>query len=134
MAIKNYKDKYEFGKHLNRALSPSSPISSIEYLYGRQKELTQIERALMSKGRNIFIFGERGVGKTSLAKTAANQYQSSDREFIDVSCAPDTSIKNLVSNIALQAFDRRIGQSKKRSEEYGLKFKWISYLIKKKKL
>ena len=44
----------------------------------------------MSKGRNIFIFGERGVGKTSLAKTAANQYQSSDREFIDVSCAPDT--------------------------------------------
>lgn len=130
MAIKNYKDKYEFGKHLNRALSPSSPISSIEYLYGRQKELTQIERALMSKGRNIFIFGERGVGKTSLAKTAANQYQSSDREFIDVSCAPDTSIKNLVSNIALQAFDRRIGQSKKRSEEYGLKFKWISYLIR----
>lgn len=113
MAIQNYSDKYIFGREVNVALSPSSPISSIEYLYGREKELTQIERALMSRGRNIFIFGERGVGKTSLAKTAANQYQSSDREFIDVSCAPDTTIKNLVSNIALQAFDRKVGQNKK---------------------
>lgn len=130
MAIQNYSDKYIFGHEVNVALSPSSPISSIEYLYGREKELTQIERALMSRGRNIFIFGERGVGKTSLAKTAANQYQSSDREFIDVSCAPDTTIKNLVANIALQAFDRKVGLTKKRSEEYGIKFKWLSYFIK----
>lgn len=130
MAIRDYSDEGSFGKDLNKLLSPSSPISSIEFLHGRSDELRQIEKALMVKGRNIFIFGERGVGKTSLAKTAANQYQSSDREHIDVSCATDTTIKSLIANIAIQAINKKFLNNKKRTEELSVKYKWLSYTIR----
>jgi hypothetical protein len=35
--------------------------------------VTIIDRAFASPGRQIFIFGDRGVGKTSPAVTAANR-------------------------------------------------------------
>ena len=51
--------------------SAGGPIESIKHLKGRQRKLDQISRTLGSLGRQIFIFGDRGVGKTSLARTAA---------------------------------------------------------------
>ena len=47
------------------------PIDQQEHLKGRESQLAQIHRSLDSLGRQIFIFGDRGVGKTSLARTAA---------------------------------------------------------------
>lgn len=47
------------------------PIDQQEHLKGRATQLSQIHRSLDSLGRQIFIFGDRGVGKTSLARTAA---------------------------------------------------------------
>lgn len=57
----------------------------------------------MADGRNIFIYGDRGVGKSSLAATAAAQYQSSDAEPIHVACSPDTSFATVIANIAYEA-------------------------------
>lgn len=45
---------------------------------GRSHEIDIIERALYQLGRHIFLFGDRGVGKSSLAATAAYQYQSAE--------------------------------------------------------
>ena len=87
-------DKNSFGKKLNEVVSPARPIISIENLVGRSQELDRIEKALYASGRNIFIYGERGVGKSSLAATAANQWQSSDAKYIDVSCSPDSTINS----------------------------------------
>lgn len=129
MAIKGY-DKREFGKKLNEVVSPSRPILSIEHLIGREKELDRIDKALMAHGRNVFIFGERGVGKSSLAATAANQWQSSDNGYIDVSCAPDSTVKSIVANIASQAIKRAWFSNVKLTEEAAVKFKWLSYSLK----
>lgn len=96
-------DKHEFGKRLNQVLSPAAPIRSIEHLVGREQELDRIEKALMLDGRNIFIYGDRGVGKSSLAATAAAQYQSSDAEPISVACSPDASFRTVVANIGYEA-------------------------------
>jgi Cdc6-like AAA superfamily ATPase len=68
MAIRDHTED-EFQKVLYAHLSPSEPISSVQLLKGRTKTLQQIRQALLSPGRNIFIFGDRGVGKTSLAQT-----------------------------------------------------------------
>ncbi|MES2407750.1 MAG: ATP-binding protein [Pseudomonadota bacterium] len=96
-------DKFAFGERLNQLVSPAAPVRSIEHLLGRTKELDRIEKALMLDGRNIFIYGDRGVGKSSLAATAAAQYQSSEAEPIQVACSPDATFGTVIANIAYEA-------------------------------
>lgn len=105
MAIGNMS-KEEFTDVIRRHLSPSAPIQSYENLRGRQEQLDNIERALLSPGRHIFIYGDRGVGKTSLAQTAAYRHQSSDNEPIKLACEKDTTLTNLVSYIAKKTHDK----------------------------
>lgn len=71
---------------LKENLSPARAISSPQHLKGRAKVLQQIERSFNSPGKHIFIYGDRGVGKTSLAQTAAFLQQSADSPPILVTC------------------------------------------------
>lgn len=48
--------------------TPDSAISSIEQFAGRQPEIDQLSDALQSSGTSIVIYGNRGVGKSSLAQ------------------------------------------------------------------
>jgi uncharacterized protein len=67
-------------------LTPTTPIRSAEFLRGRDKILEVIRRAFVQPGRNVFIYGDRGVGKTSLAQTAALEHQSADNNPVFVGC------------------------------------------------
>ncbi len=100
----------EFLDRVNRVLKPSQPIDSIEHLWGRKKQIQELEMALHANGRHGFIFGDRGVGKSSLAHTAANAIQSSDNKPIIVSCDTTstlTSIVNTILSYALSSIDIR---------------------------
>lgn len=88
-----------FAAILQDHLSPSSPIQSVEHLHGREKQLRIIDQALFAKGRHIFIYGDRGVGKTSLAQTAAFVHQSADREPILVACGRGVKFYQLIRSI-----------------------------------
>lgn len=99
-------NKDEFGSRLNTVVFPTRPIRSVEYLKGRNTELEAIERALYQDGRHIFIYGDRGVGKSSLGATAAYLYQSSDAEPIFVSGSIDDTFKTIIANVANQALSR----------------------------
>ena len=114
MAIVGFS-KHQFGQRLNEVLFASQPIQTIEHLYGREKELDRIEKALFAAGRHIFIYGDRGVGKSSLAATAANQYQSVDASYIDIGCSPDATLRSVVANIAYQAIDASRLKKEKRN-------------------
>ncbi|MCG7996599.1 MAG: ATP-binding protein [Candidatus Thiodiazotropha taylori] len=93
----------EFVEILKKYLSPSRPIATIERLHGRSTALRDIEKAFHADGRNVFIFGDRGVGKSSLAQTAATQYQSSDNDYILVECCPDSTFSSIIKSIARKA-------------------------------
>ena len=93
----------QVGAKLAEVLSASHPINSIEHLKGRDKELETIRRSLYAPGRHIFIVGDRGVGKSSLAATAAFGYQSSDSTPIFVSGSPSDTFNTVIANIASQA-------------------------------
>jgi Cdc6-like AAA superfamily ATPase len=80
-------------------LSPERPIRSSEYLRGRTLELDNIERELRFFHPAIFIYGNRGVGKTSLARTAAQLVTPADREHIYVACAPGSRMLNVLREI-----------------------------------
>ena len=124
MALPVSMNKHAFGTKLNSLVSPALPIQSVEFLQGRGPELDRIEKALFAAGRHVFIYGDRGVGKSSLAATAANQLQSADAPYLDVSGAPDASLRSIVANIAYKAVDAsRLRKNKvKSSVGAGLRF------------
>ena len=62
--------------------------------------MEEIRRAFVAEGRHIFIHGDRGVGKTSSAQTAAYEHQSPDQPPILLSCDPATSFYHLANDLA----------------------------------
>lgn len=112
----------DFGVRLSMVVFPSGPVRSIEHLKGRENELETIKRALYQPGRHIFIFGDRGVGKSSLGQTAALQYQSSEASPIFVSGSIDDTFKTIIANIANIGLGRSKLERTKRTESFG--FEW----------
>jgi MoxR-like ATPase len=47
---------------------PGTPISDFDFFAGRKQQMNAVTSAIMQPGRHAILFGERGVGKTSLAK------------------------------------------------------------------
>ena len=52
---------------LAQVFSPSAPVGNIELFAGRMEEIRQSVSAVSQQGQHVILFGERGVGKTSLA-------------------------------------------------------------------
>lgn len=52
---------------VSRAFSPTAPIDSQELFAGRLDQVQKIISAVVQRGQHVILFGERGVGKTSLA-------------------------------------------------------------------
>ena len=98
--------RHTFETLLKANLSTATPIDSPEFLRGRGETLEQMRQALVMVGRHAFIFGYRGVGKTSLAETTAAVLQSSDANPIRVLCDETTTF----GDIALEIFRKASGQ------------------------
>lgn len=116
MAIQGVTEEHLF-EILNRELSASQPIKSPEHLFGREQDLERIRTALAMRGRQIFIYGDRGVGKTSLAQTAAYRYQSADATPILTSCHAESTFESVMQDILLKLRGRTPYQTKKLASE-----------------
>lgn len=91
-----------FAKVIKYHFSASEPVSNHELLRGRGDVLTTIERAFTTNGRHIFVFGDRGVGKTSLARSAATWHQPSELGLKAVQCEKANSAYAVMRDIASQ--------------------------------
>jgi hypothetical protein len=96
--------EHQFGDLMKTVLSPSRAIQTPEWLKGRDKQLADIRRALHMEGRQIFIYGYRGVGKTSLAQTAALQHQSVDAHPITLGCTENGTFFQTIHDLFGKAF------------------------------
>lgn len=99
-------DLNTFATRLNEVLTLSVPVRTPEKLFGRERLLEKIQLALHSPGRHVFIYGDRGLGKTSLAHTAATLVQSSDNRPITVSCDHDSTLVSVVESAFNQGLSR----------------------------
>jgi hypothetical protein len=99
MAIQSFK-RDGFVDVLQRMLTPTTPIRSVEFLRGRDRILEDIRRALIQPGRHVFVHGDRGVGKTSLAQTAALQHQSADSSPVFIGCDNSSTFYRVAKNVA----------------------------------
>lgn len=98
MAIKGLSEG-EFRRILEQHFTPAATIKTPDRLYGRERALRDIDRALQSQGRQIFIYGDRGVGKTSLAVTAAILHSAGDQPPIYVVCSEAGTFGTVVKAI-----------------------------------
>ena len=89
----------ELFQSIRENLQPGRPIRSFEFLRGRDPEFRSTVRELQHFDGIPFIFGHRGVGKTSLSRTAAQVVCTSDREHVYVACAPGSNMLQVFREI-----------------------------------
>lgn len=92
----------EFSTILEAHLRPSRPIDTPELLFGREHAIERMGEAYQSMGRQVFIYGDRGVGKTSVAKTAAYELNATDSDPVYVACGPLVSFGSLMQDVYKQ--------------------------------
>lgn len=65
-----------------RQLFDGAPIDESDLFSGRSKEITRILEASLSKSKHVVLFGERGVGKTSLSSVFWKRYGNTLQSFV----------------------------------------------------
>ncbi len=69
---------------VREVFTPHTPIKSADLFFGRQSELDRLIAQINTPGRHGLLWGERGVGKSSLANIAASLLQSQMRGGLHV--------------------------------------------------
>jgi len=119
-----HPDQQVFGRALSRVLSPSQPLQSEEFLKGRAEQLHGIEKALFAPGRHVLIHGLRGVGKSSLAQTAAFKISRVNDPII-VSCDSGSTFNSIIKDIFNEAIGRDpriVEETQKKAGAFGFSF------------
>src|SRR5579859_7224886 len=72
------------------AFTPGAPIDELDLLAGRFSQIDRMIETVMQRGQHAILYGERGVGKSSLANTFATKILKGARSlnFIPINCHP----------------------------------------------
>src|SRR5262245_6200015 len=88
---------------LSQVFTPSAPINRRELFRGRIDQILQITSALNQPGRHVVLYGERGVGKTSLANLLAD-FIAIDEGMVEptvrVNCTSQDDFRTLWAKVA----------------------------------
>jgi Cdc6-like AAA superfamily ATPase len=104
---------------LNQVFSPTSPIKQKDFFYGRINQLNKVADAINEKGQHAILYGERGVGKTSLANIMATSY--TNLYPVKVTCNREDNFRtlweNALDNVQFSKKTDGIGFSPQQAEE-----------------
>ncbi len=77
--------------------SPGAPIDENALFAGRQEQVDQIIEAVAQRGQHAIVYGERGVGKTSLARTFYTRLARPTKSIacVIVNCDPSDTFDSL---------------------------------------
>src|SRR5689334_13195709 len=91
------REKRILNSGVRSIFTPHQPIQSIELFFGRSKEVSAIIEQLNTPGQHALLFGDRGVGKSSLANVASDLVLSrlSGGKFWNKRCDSTDSFKTL---------------------------------------
>ncbi|MCM8566297.1 AAA family ATPase [Thauera linaloolentis] len=89
-------DKLTKAQELAQTFSPSAPIDQQSLFSGRVTQLMDVINAVNQKGQHAILFGERGVGKTSLARVISSLVQHSGSMIVaSINCDPMMTFSSL---------------------------------------
>ena len=94
--------KYERLALVAEAFTPSAPVDTLSLFAGRSTQFQDVVTATAQKGQHVALYGERGVGKTSLANVLAAFYRvnrSIELDSAKINCGTDDTFATLWTNI-----------------------------------
>lgn len=101
------QERKEFRRRVDYFLHPSRHIELPNQLYGRRPAIQQMQDAFETSGSHPFIWGPRGIGKTSLGHTACEAFSEDVTLAAAVACGRDTSFRDLIDDILSDAVTRK---------------------------
>ena len=72
-----------------RVFSPAAPINKLDLFAGRLNQMRKVSDAVNTRGQHAVIFGERGVGKTSLANILKDMLITEGALVAKINCQDD---------------------------------------------
>lgn len=85
-----------------QAFTPGAPVDDLELFAGRIPQAQDVVNAVVQKGQHVALYGERGVGKTSLANVLSDIFASEqlpDFRTAKVNCSTDDTFTTLWENV-----------------------------------
>jgi Cdc6-like AAA superfamily ATPase len=78
-------------------LFDGAPVDEEQMFAGRLSEITKMLRTVMERSRHVVLFGERGVGKTSLSNIFWKRYGKALQSFVvaRVQCGPQDDFSSI---------------------------------------
>jgi len=104
--FEKFKAKVDRHNNVQDVFTPSSPIKDPDNLKGRDKEIEAILTTLISKGRHGLIFGDRGIGKSSLAISSLNGALKSKIHkgtIIKVQCGESSTFEKIIKKALIES-------------------------------
>jgi Cdc6-like AAA superfamily ATPase len=82
---------------VTEAFSPGAPVQERDLFAGRAAQISALEDAVVQRGRHAIVYGERGVGKTSLANVLKLMMQRPNKEviYVRVNAEPNDTFVSL---------------------------------------
>ncbi|MES2492648.1 MAG: ATP-binding protein [Pseudomonadota bacterium] len=85
---------------LRRAFTPSQPVSNVAMFAGRSAIVTRLIRGIEDQQLHVVIYGERGIGKTSLLRVLGRLADEAKYIVCYTSCGEGSSFSDLFRSIA----------------------------------
>lgn len=110
---------------VTEAFSPGAPVQERDLFSGRGSQIASLEDAVNQRGRHAIVYGERGVGKTSLANILPFVLHRPNKEliYVRVNADPTDSFvslwKKVFKRMTYVAASLDGPTTKKISEDFG---------------
>jgi Cdc6-like AAA superfamily ATPase len=98
---------------IGQAFSPGAPITSKDLFSGRVVQMAKVLEVVSQRGGHGVLYGERGVGKTSLAAVVSEMLRAQRRLTVRVNCSAGDSFagawRRVLGEISLTSETPQVG-------------------------
>jgi type II secretory pathway predicted ATPase ExeA len=88
--------------HVAQVFTPGAPIDSLALFGGRMTQIIEVINTVGQRGQHVILYGERGVGKTSLANVLSEIFADRNLKVLSavkINCNTNDDFRSLWSSI-----------------------------------